>query len=127
MSIDIIVDGSSGEGGGQILRTSLAISAVTGRSVIIEKIRANRPKPGLAAQHLAGMELLGEMCGAEIIGGLPGSTEVQFVPGKMKPGEYTKDVGTAGSVTLVPQTILPALASVKGRSRIIITGGTAVK
>jgi RNA 3'-phosphate cyclase len=127
LSDEFIIDGSSGEGGGQILRTSLAMSAVTGKQVTIERIRANRPKPGLAAQHLAGMELLGEMCGAEIIGGRPGSTKVEFIPGKMSHGEYTKDVGTAGSVTLVLQTILPALASVNGMSRITLIGGTDVK
>jgi len=127
MSDEIIIDGSLGEGGGQMLRTSLAMSAITGRPLIINNIRANRPKPGLARQHLTGLELIGKICHAQVKGAEIGSTHVEFQPGRIEHGEYLVDVGTAGSITLVLQTILPVLASKKGSSQIILTGGTDVK
>ncbi|MBU4031996.1 MAG: RNA 3'-terminal phosphate cyclase [Candidatus Thermoplasmatota archaeon] len=128
MSDDIlIIDGSGGEGGGQVLRTSLALSAMTGIPLEVENIRANRPKPGLARQHLAGLELMGRLCGARISGGQVGSATIEFVPGKIRHGEYKFDIGTAGSVTLLLQTVLPALASVQGCSIISLIGGTDVK
>lgn len=123
----MIVDGSQGEGGGQILRTSLSMSALTRKPVIVENIRANRPKPGLASQHLTGLEAIKKICDATVIGSQLGSTRIAFSPGKVKHGEYLFQVGTAGSVTLVLQTILPALSSVEGRSKVTIAGGTDVK
>jgi len=123
----IIIDGSQGEGGGQMLRTSLAFSAITGKPVTIKNIRANRPKPGLARQHLTGLKLIGNICGAEVRGAEIGSTLVEFQTGHTRHGEYSIDVGTAGSITLVLQTILPALASVEGQSIIRLIGGTDVK
>ncbi len=110
-----------------MLRTSLAFSAITGKSVTIQNIRANRPKPGLARQHLAGLNLISQVCQAEVKGAEIGSTEVIFQPGQIKHGKYFIDVGTAGSITLVLQTILPALATVSGQSEIELIGGTDVK
>ena len=127
MPDEIIIDGSQGEGGGQMLRTSLAFSAITGKSLIIKNIRANRPKPGLARQHLAGLKLMENICQAKVNGAEIGSTEVKFQPGEIRHGQYSIDVGTAGSITLVLQTILPALASIKGQSEIELIGGTDVK
>lgn len=123
----IIIDGSHGEGGGQILRTGLAMSAITGRSVKIHSIRANRPKPGLANQHLTGLRAIQEICGASVKGDNIGSTSISFSPRNIEHGEHGFRVGTAGSITLVLQTVLPALASVKGSSQISVTGGTDVK
>ena len=122
-----MIDGSKGEGGGQMFRTSLAFSAITGKSVTIRNIRANRPKPGLARQHLTGLNLISQICQAEVKDAELGSKLVEFQPGKIKHGEYSIDVGTAGSVTLVMQTILPVLACIEGESIIRLTGGTDVK
>ena len=122
-----MIDGSKGEGGGQMFRTSLAFSAITGKPVTIQNIRANRPKPGLARQHLTGLNLISKICQAEVKGAELGSTCVEFLPNEIKHGQYSIDVGTAGSITLVLQTILPALASVKGQSEIELIGGTDVK
>ncbi len=126
MSGEVVIDGSQGEGGGQVLRTALAFSVISGRSVSINGIRQNRPKPGLAAQHLSGLKLISDICGAELSGNSIGSGTVEFKPGPIEHGNYELDVGTAGSITLVLQTVLPVLASVKGASRIILTGGTDV-
>ena len=122
-----MVDGSKGEGGGQMLRTSLAFSAITGRALTIKNIRANRPKPGLARQHLTGLNLISQICGAEVKGAEVGSTHVEFWPDEIRHGQYSIDVGTAGSISLVLQTILPALATIEGESMIRLTGGTDVK
>ena len=110
-----------------MLRTSIGFSAITGKSLTIKNIRANRPKPGLARQHLTGLSLMGQICGAEVKGAEIGSTLVEFQPGQIRHGKYSIDIGTAGSVTLVLQTVLPALATVKGESEIHLTGGTDVK
>ena len=110
-----------------MLRTSLAFSAITGKPVTIQNIRANRPKPGLARQHLTGLNLISKICQAEVKGAEVGSTIVEFRPGQIQHGQYSIDVGTAGSVTLVLQTILPALATIEGQSEIQLTGGTDVK
>jgi len=110
-----------------MFRTSLAFSAITGRLLTIKNIRANRPKPGLARQHLAGLDLINQVCGAEVKGVELGSTCVEFQPGEIRHGQYNIDVGTAGSITLVLQTILPALATIEGDSTIQLTGGTDVK
>jgi RNA 3'-terminal phosphate cyclase (GTP) len=123
----ITLDGAYGEGGGQILRTGLAMSSITGRSVKIHSIRENRPKPGLANQHLTGLLAMQRICGASVEGDQVGSTSISFSPGNIEHGEYGFRVGTAGSITLVLQTILPTLASVKGRSQISVVGGTDVK
>src|SRR4030067_730226 len=94
----IQIDGSYGEGGGQILRTSVSLSAVTGEPVKISKIRVNRPNPGLSPQHVTGIEAVAEICGADVDGLFAGSKEVVFRPGRLIGGEYEFDVGTAGRI-----------------------------
>lgn len=120
----LTIDGSFGEGGGQILRSSLALSMMTGREFRIEKIRARRSKPGLRRQHLTAVNAAGEVCGAEVSGAEIGSTCVDFAPGKVRGGEYTFSIGTAGSTTLVLQTVLLPLALASEPSRITLEGGT---
>ncbi|MCR5840095.1 MAG: RNA 3'-phosphate cyclase [Kiritimatiellae bacterium] len=122
----IEIDGSQGEGGGQVLRTSLTLSAVTGQPVWIEKIRAGREKPGLKRQHLTCVKAVAEICGAKVSEIGVGSSELEFIPGKIKGGDYHFDVGTAGSVTLVAQTVLPVLLKADAPSTVTITGGTHV-
>jgi len=128
-----VIDGSYGEGGGQIVRTALALAAVTGRPVRIEKIRAGRKTPGLAAQHLTSVRALAEMCRARVAGDELGSQTLIFTPGgPPQPGDYVFDVsqardgGSAGSTTLVLQTVLLPLALAGGDSTVVIRGGTHV-
>ena len=101
----LTISGSYGEGGGQILRTALSLSAVLGLPVRITDIRADRPKPGLRPQHLTGLHAMAELAGARVTGAEVGSGEVTFAPGPVKPGEYRFDVSkvssSAGSATLV--------------------------
>ena len=123
----IEIDGSIGEGGGQVLRTSLALSAVLRREVRIFNIRAGRAEPGLKAQHLTGARALAQICGASSKGLKIGSTELIFNPGRVKAGSFHFDVGTAGSITLVLQTLMPLLPFVLGKVEVAITGGTDVK
>src|SRR6185437_8859495 len=120
----IRIDGSFGEDGGQILRSSLSLSFVTGRLFRIENIRANREKPGLLRQHLTAVQAAAEVGCAEVEGAALGSKALTFVPGKIRSGEFRFAIGTAGSATLVLQTILPALITAVGPSRIEIEGGT---
>lgn len=122
----LTIDGSYGEGGGQILRTALALSAVLDRPVLIEKIRAGRKNPGLQAQHLAGVRALAQVTEAKVDGATVGSVSLSFVPGGIAGGEYQWDVGTAGAISLVLQTILIPLALARASSRVAITGGTHV-
>ena len=126
MNEEVEIDGSQGEGGGQILRTSLTLSAITGQPVRIEKIRAGREKPGLKRQHLTCVKAVAEICGAKVSAVEVGSGELEFVPGAIKGGDYRFDVGTAGSVTLVAQTVLPVLLKADAPSTVTITGGTHV-
>jgi len=120
----ITIDGSSGEGGGQILRTSLALSLVTGKPFRIERIRARRAKPGLRRQHLTAVLAAAEVGRADVQGAELESRELVFTPGEARPGEYHFDVGTAGSTTLVLQTVLPALMIADGPSQLRLEGGT---
>ncbi len=122
----VTIDGSYGEGGGQILRTALALSAVLDRPVLVEKIRAGRKNPGLQAQHLAGVRALAEIATAEVEGATVGSISLRFAPRRIAHGEYQWDVGTAGAISLVLQTILVPLALASSRSRISIAGGSHV-
>lgn len=120
----LTIDGSTGEGGGQVLRSSLALSIVTGRPVRLEKIRAGRRKPGLMRQHLTAVKAAARVSNARVDGAEIGSTALTFHPGPIVPGEYHFAVGTAGSATLVAQTVLPALLTASGPSRLKLEGGT---
>ena len=129
----LTIDGSYGEGGGQILRTALALSAITGQPVRIENIRARRRNPGLQAQHLTGVLAIAEICGARLQGAELGSRELVFVPRREpQAGAYQFDVakarkgGSAGAVTLILQTVLIPLALARGVSRLVLKGGTHV-
>ena len=120
----IIIDGSEGEGGGQVLRTSLSLSAITGKPVRIEHVRGRRKKPGLFRQHLTAFRAAAEMCDARMEGAELGSSEIAFYPGKIKGGDYKFSIGSAGAATLVAQTVLPILAHADAPSTVTITGGT---
>ncbi len=120
----ITIDGSQGEGGGQILRTSLALSLVTGQPFRMERIRAKRQKPGLLKQHLTAVEAAKTVGCAEVEGAALSSQTLEFRPGSVTPGDYRFSVGTAGSATLVLQTVLPALLTASGHSTLILEGGT---
>ena len=120
----LTIDGSSGEGGGQILRTALALSLVTAKPFRIENIRARRKNPGLLRQHLTAVNAATEISRAEVTGAAIGSRELTFAPGSVVSGNYAFAVGTAGSTTLVLQTVLPALLIASGKSKLILEGGT---
>lgn len=120
----IELDGSTGEGGGQILRTGLALSMCTGRPMAIQRIRAKRPKPGLMRQHLTCVHAAVAVCGAKVEGAELGSQTLVFEPGPVHTGDYAFNVGTAGSCTLVLQTVLPALMLCAEPSRVSLSGGT---
>jgi len=121
------IDGSEGEGGGQVLRTSLALSAVDGERVVIENVRAGRDPSGLKAQHLACVYALVDLTDADLEGDEVGSERVEFDPGEPAGGEYVVDVGTAGAVTLVAHAVLPAALNADGRVVFRIRGGTHVR
>jgi RNA 3'-terminal phosphate cyclase (ATP) len=120
----LTIDGSIGEGGGQILRTALALSAVTRTPFRIEHIRAARARPGLLRQHLAAVKAAAEICGAAVEGAALGSATLTFRPNAIRAGEFAFTVGTAGSTTLVLQTVLPALIVAPAPSRLMLEGGT---
>jgi len=129
----IHIDGSLGEGGGQVLRTSLALSALTAQPVQISNIRARRRNPGLAPQHLAGVKALARVCAAEVKGASINSSRVDFAPGAPpQAGKYVFDIstlagqGSAGAVTLLLQTLLWPLLYAEGESRLTLRGGTHV-
>jgi RNA 3'-terminal phosphate cyclase (ATP) len=120
----IIIDGSEGEGGGQMVRNSCALSLATGKPFRITNIRANRAKPGLMRQHVTAVEAACVISGSECTGLAVGSSELTFRPGKVAPGEYHFAVGTAGSTGLVLQTVLMPLAMADAPSRLVLEGGT---
>ncbi len=120
----ISIDGSFGEGGGQVLRTSLALSLVTGTPFSISNIRAGRKKPGLMRQHLTAVNAAAEIGNAKIEGNSIGSRSFTFEPETIKAGKYHFAIGTAGSCTLVLQTVLPALIIADRPSEIVLEGGT---
>ena len=122
----IEIDGSFGEGGGQILRTSLSLAALTGQAVHFTKLRANREKPGLMRQHRLCAVAAAEICGGTLTGAEINSQEMSFAPGQIRGGEYCFDIGSAGCTTLVAQTILPILLQADGPSRVVLKGGTYV-
>ena len=123
----IEIDGSEGEGGGQVIRTAMTLSAITKKPVRIFNIRANRPKPGLQMQHLTAVRAVRNVCRGTLEGAELESSEIKFIPGEIVGGRYEFDIGTAGSVTLVAQTLLPILlVGAKKDSELRIVGGTHV-
>ena len=120
----LTLDGSTGEGGGQILRTGLALSMVTGRPLHITRIRAGRPKPGLMRQHLACVQAAVAVGGGQVDGAELGSQTLVFTPGAVRAGDYRFQIATAGSCLLVLQTVLPALMLADGPSKVELSGGT---
>lgn len=120
----IELDGAQGEGGGQILRTALTLSMITGQAFRLDRIRAKRAKPGLLRQHLTAVQAAAEICGAQVEGASPGSQNLHFVPGPVRGGDYRFAIGTAGSCTLVLQTVLPALWFADGPATVAVSGGT---
>jgi RNA 3'-terminal phosphate cyclase (GTP) len=124
MSEMVHIDGSFVEGGGQILRTALALSTLTGRPFRAEMIRQNRPAPGLKPQHLSAIKALIRMSGARAKGARVGAGEIEFVPGNLTPGYYSLDIGTAGAVTLLMQALLLPCMFAGGKMTLRIRGGT---
>ena len=120
----LVIDGSQGEGGGQILRTSLALAILTQTPFRIERIRAGRERPGLMRQHLAAVRAAGAVGQAEVEGDAPGSQQLVFRPAAVVGGSHRFAVGSAGSATLVLQTVLPALLRADGPSLVTVEGGT---
>ncbi|MFQ5964792.1 MAG: RNA 3'-terminal phosphate cyclase [Candidatus Scalinduaceae bacterium] len=122
----IRIDGSFGEGGGQILRTALTLSAIEKKPFEMFNIRVGRKKPGLGYQHLQCVQAMSQICDAEISGDRVGSLSLKFYPGEIMSGDYCIEIGTAGSVALVLQTIFLPLSLAKGTSSVTIRGGTHV-
>lgn len=120
----LTIDGAEGEGGGQILRSALTLSMLTGEPFRIENIRAGRAKPGLLRQHLAAVRAAAQICGAKVKGAELGSTALDFVPGEIAAGDYHFAIGSAGAACLVFQTIFLPLARQDKASRVVIEGGT---
>jgi len=120
----LTIDGAIGEGGGQILRSALSLAICARRAFRIVNVRARRPKPGLRPQHLAAVRAAAAICGARVEGATVGSRTLTFVPGSVAPGEYEFAIGTAGSTSLVLQTVLPALLTAARPSRLRLEGGT---
>ncbi len=121
------LDGSFGEGGGQILRTSLALALITGRPFHLRNVRAGRTRPGLQPQHLMSVRAAAAVGGAQLRGASRGSTDLVFEPGRVVPGKYDFPIGTAGATGLVLHTLyLPLAWKAAGPSELVITGGTHV-
>lgn len=120
----LVIDGGQGEGGGQILRTSLSLAVALGRPVRLHHLRRNRSRPGLRPQHLAAVRAAAAVSDAEVQGDAVGSTELLFSPRGLRPGHHEVDVGTAGSASLVIQTVLPPLMRAAEPSSLRVRGGT---
>jgi RNA 3'-terminal phosphate cyclase (ATP) len=120
----IEIDGAQGEGGGQILRSALSLSMITGQPFRLTNIRAGRAKPGLLRQHLLAVQAAAAICGARMTPVALGAATLEFVPGPIRSGDYRFAIGSAGSSTLVLQTLLPALLHADGPSTVRISGGT---
>jgi RNA 3'-terminal phosphate cyclase (ATP) len=122
----IVIDGSYGEGGGQIVRSSLSLAMITGVPFRLVNIRKGRKKPGLRPQHLTAVKACGSVCNARVSGVELGSLELSFTPRAIRAGKYNFRIGTAGSATLVLQTILLPLTKAMGESHLVVGGGTHV-
>lgn len=120
----IELDGAAGEGGGQVLRTALTLSMITGQPFRIKNIRAGRARPGLMRQHLVAVQAAARICRADVADAVVGPQTLLFEPGKIRAGDYEFAIGTAGSCTLVLQTVLPALLFADGPSSVRLNGGT---
>lgn len=120
----IELDGAAGEGGGQVLRTALTLSMITGQPFSIKNIRAGRARPGLMRQHLVAVQAAARICHADVADVAVGAQTLLFEPGKICAGDYEFAIGTAGSCTLVLQTVLPALLFADGPSSVRLSGGT---
>lgn len=120
------IDGSHGESGGQILRSAITLSSITGRPIQIENIRKNRKVPGLRAQHLTAVKLLAKICNAKVEGLQIGSSTITFHPNQMQDTSLQENVGTAGSISLILQVLIPAVALAKKKLDLSIIGGTDV-
>lgn len=121
---EVIIDGAQGEGGGQVLRTSLTLAALTGQTIEVRNIRGGRKKPGLLRQHLTSVRAAAQICHAKVQGDQLRSDRIRFEPGQIQSGEYHFAIGTAGSTSLVCQTILPLLMVADGESVVHFEGGT---
>jgi RNA 3''-phosphate cyclase len=119
------IDG--GEGGGQLLRSSVSLAALTGQAVRVSNVRGNRAEPGLKPQHQTAVETLAEVCDADLTGVASGSAELTFDPGDPKGGRVEADIGTAGSVALLFDTLLPLAAAIETPLSVTVTGGTEVR
>lgn len=120
----IEIDGAQGEGGGQILRSALSLSMITGQPFRLINIRAGRARPGLLRQHLVAVQAAAAICGARMTPVALGASSLEFVPGTLRGGDYRFAIGSAGSCTLVLQTLLPALLHADAPSTVRISGGT---
>jgi RNA 3'-phosphate cyclase len=123
----IEIAGDTGEGGGQIARMAVALAAVTGQALRLTRIRARRPRPGLAPQHLTALRAVAALAGGEIDGLALGATEVKFHPRALRGGHYDFDVGTAGSITLLVQALLPVMVAAPAPVTVRLVGGTDVR
>ncbi len=123
----IRIDGSYGEGGGQILRTSVALSAITGKPIEVFNIRAKRDNPGLRPQHMVAIKTVASLCNAEVENLSVGSSMVRFLPKEMHGGSMKMDIGTAGSITMVLQAVIPAVSIAQKSAEIELVGGTDVR
>lgn len=122
----IKIDGGFGEGGGQIIRSAVTLSAITGKPVEIENIRKNRKVPGLRPQHLLGVKILSKICQAKVEGLQVNSTSLKFSPSQGLDLDLQEDIGTAGSISLILQVLIPAVSLMKKNLKLSITGGTDV-
>ena len=122
----IEIDGEFGEGGGQIIRSAVTLSAITGKPVEIENIRKNRKVPGLRPQHLLGVKILSKICQAKVEGLYVNSTSLKFFPSQGLNLDLQEDIGTAGSIPLILQVLTPAVSLMKNSLKLSIIGGTDV-
>lgn len=120
------INASHGEGGGQIVRSAITLSCITKKPIHLENIRKNRKLPGLRPQHLTAITILQEMTDAKVVGAEIGSTELKFIPGEVKEGDFIGDIKTAGSISLILQVVIPVISLSHKKINLTIKGGTDV-